>query len=914
MNAIPSYQALRRAILGAVPCRTIFGAVLCRAILGAGFLAVCAFVALPASARTVYDAGKALRQNFQNNATPANPYTDENGGIWKYSSAAGVAPFTSLGDFKASYAKIDNNQLQGWGGDSSPHLKVNVTGHALTDSSFVTKTGGVLDGEPIDVDEMVIHPGQTGNTYMVLRFIAPEDGWYSAFASFHDTAKETTPTASSGASVAITLGQNDVLARGIVSLEGVANGTKRFDFQMPVRYMTAGTEIRFAIGNNAGGSGTAHANDATGVKVFVTKEDEGAFYDSGLAMGNNVAASPYANPYGTIADGTWYFLTAAAPAAQTAPANVSLSATSRITTEATSSTYLKGVANAANGQSPFVLVNTSSSVQSTAVAPGELKVHPRAGDSTLKTWTVVRFRPPESGRYSASIVARDVDRANLSTYPAADGADVYLYVSDTLVTNAYVSLETAVACTAHFTFDDRFLVAGEPVDIVVSPHGEVHNDATGVSAIFRREPGDVYDAGKAFYANRKNANTGFVFDDLLGGGAQWFLGAKTNAWCGAQFYEELTASQVAGGAKTKWWMQGRFTSYSEYPYFVMATNGTATADSTFASSSDLLAASPQEFVAIVNDPGYQSSSPTLKATVPSNGVYRARAYVRDLNNGGGDGVLASVVANGHVAATSPVMRDSGGTIYETALGADRLWLRGGDRIEYVVDPLASRTSDPTGLSACYVLEESTPSAHVVNIDFGVPSSVTGLFSNHAGAGREGWDDWNKWNALRISNSSPSARAAVSNCREADGMTKRNVTLELVRTSGNVTKGYTSGDMPTGSALHNNWAVSTDASDTYTFTLSKLKADEPYTLYLYSAKGGAAGNATFTVGGVTKTPDETWNLRDVKVLARFDVVSDAAGRIAGTFAAADSNGGAFNGLTIVGEFPDYIPPGFVLVVR
>jgi hypothetical protein len=243
----------------------------CRNLLAGLRIAACALVALPASARTVYDAGKALRQNFQNNATPVNPYTDENGGKWTYSSAGGVAPFSNLGNFASSYAKIDNDQLQGWGGASSPHLKVNITDHALTDSSFVTKTGGVLDGEPIDVDEMVIHPGQTGNTYMVLRFIAPEDGWYSAFASFHDTAKETTATASSGASVAITLGANNVLARGIVSLEGAADSTKRFDFQMPVRYMTAGTEIRFAVGNNAGSSGTVHASDATGVKVFVTR-------------------------------------------------------------------------------------------------------------------------------------------------------------------------------------------------------------------------------------------------------------------------------------------------------------------------------------------------------------------------------------------------------------------------------------------------------------------------------------------------------------------------------------------------------------------------------------------------------------------------------------------------------------------
>jgi hypothetical protein len=865
-------------------------------------------MAATASARTVYDAGKALRQNFQNNATPANPYTDENGGQWCYSSAAGVAPYTNLGNFKASYSTTDNGQLQGWGGTSSPHLKVNVTGHSLTSSDFM-----VGDCEPIEADEMVFHPGQTDNTCMVLRFAAPEDGWYSAFASFHDTSKETTATASSGASVAITLGANDVLARGIVSLEGVSGSTKRFDFQMPARYMTAGTEIRFAVNNNAGSSGTAHANDATGVKVFVVKEDEGAFYDSGIAMKNNVAASPYANPYGTIADGMWYFLSATALAAQTAPANVSLAATSRITTEATS-TYLSGVARTSGGSSPFVLVNTSSSVQDTSVAPGELKVHPYAGDSTLKTWTVVRFRPPQSGRYSASIVVRDVDRANLSTYPAADGVDVYLYVSDTLVTNAYISLETAVACTAHFTFDDRFLVAGEPVDIVVSPHGEVHNDATGVSAIFRRENGNVYDSGKSFYADHAGGSLTDYFADLLGGGAMWQLGAKTNAWCGSQFYNELTVGQVAGGAKTMWWMQGRFTSYSEYPYFVMATNGTATADSTFAASSDLLAAAPQEFVAIVNEPGYQSSSPTLKATVPSDGVYRARAYARDLNNGGGDGVQASVVANGHVAATSPVMRDSGGTIYETALGADRLWLKGGDRIEYVVDPLTNRTSDPTGLSACYEICDASPSARVINIDFGVPSSVAGRFSNHTGAGREGWDDWNKWNALRISNSTPASSVSVDNCREADGETKRNVTLTLARTSGNVTKGYTSGTMPTGSALHNNWAVSSNASDTYTFTLSKLKANESYTLYLYSAKGGAAGNASFTVGGVAKTPDETWNLRDTKVLARFDVASDANGQITGTFAAADANGGAFNGLTLVGEFPEYDPPGMIIILR
>ena len=51
-----------------------------------------------------------------------------------------------------------------------------------------------------------------------------------------------------------------------------------------------------------------------------------------------------------------------------------------------------------------------------------------------------------------------------------------------------------------------------------------------------------------------------------------------------------------------------------------------------------------------------------------------------------------------------------------------------------------------------------------------------------------------------------------------------------------------------------------------------------------------------------------------MLARFDATSDANGQITGTFAAADANGGAFNGLSVVGEFPDYVPEAFVLVVR
>ena len=76
-----------------------------------------------------------------------------------------------------------------------------------------------------------------------------------------------------------------------------------------------------------------------------------------------------------------------------------------------------------------------------------------------------------------------------------------------------------------------------------------------------------------------------------------------------------------------------------------------------------------------------------------------------------------------------------------------------------------------------------------------------------------------------------------------------------------------------------------------------------------------GNATFTVGGVTKGVENTLigNVGQ-KVVTRFDVTSDANGEITGTFAAADANGGAFNGLTIVGALPDYIATGTLMIFR
>ena len=876
---------------------------------------IAAFAAVDVSARTVYDAGKAFNEAGHN----VNTF-----GPWSllHASGEGMTNTMAFDDETGS-----SGSYAGIGGKSSPWIRVN------------TGSASIEFGEEVLPNELMIHPADPkGGTESypsdVVRFTAPEAGWYSANIFAHDTAKEpdNASTANSGVQVSVKV-KGNVLVRQIVSLEDYAenNPTHRFDFQMPVQYLAAGDKIEVVVGNKSN-AWSAHSSDMTGLRFTVTKEDEGAFYDSGIAMTNNIATT-YVNPYGNIKDGTWYYLLASVPAGTDftnwAPANFNNALTSRISTEATrpDANSQRGFAGDSNGKSPYVLVNetaagssalTSASSQSSLIAPCELHVHPKASD--LNAWPVIRFRPPASGYYSASIVARDVIRGKPTDTPTPDGVHVYLLVSGTVVTNVYISAET-FSSTAHLTFGPRLLVANEPVDIAMFANTSASSDATGISAIFRREDGDVYDAGKSYYIEHQSSRCSNYFSDTLDGNAKWLLASKADPW--GESHSALGTYLNPSGNKLTWWVHAVNNSNNgTAPRFAMAANGIASVDNLYLNQgAPMLATTPYELVVQPQNPPQDSSAAdkynaSLRAEVPSNGIYRVRSYARDLNNNTseGDGVRMILSANSYAPASAIVSRDSNDYPYEAALAADRLWMKQGEALYFTVDPRSGSTSDAMALSACYEICDASPSARVINIDFGVPSSVAGRFSNHTGAGREGWSDWNKWNALRISDSTPATTVSVDNCREADGMTKRNVKLTLASTSGNVTKGYTSGDMPTGSALHNNWAKSDSASDTYTFTLSKLKKNEPYTLYLYSAKGGAEGNGSFTVGGVTKTADEPWNLKDTKVVARFDVASDSNGEISGTFAAADANGGAFNGLTLVGEFPEYEPLGMIIIFR
>jgi hypothetical protein len=311
---------------------------------------------------------------------------------------------------------------------------------------------------------------------------------------------------------------------------------------------------------------------------------------------------------------------------------------------------------------------------------------------------------------------------------------------------------------------------------------------------------------------------------------------------------------------------------------------------------------PYELVTQTKSPSDSDSGcASLRAEVPSNGIYRVRSYARDLNGGSGstyDGVRVIVSAGGYSPASAVVSRDNGDAYpFEAALSADRLWMKQGEALYFTVDPRSSNASDATSVSACYeIVGDAT--AQVINID--IAGSGSGRRSDFTGRGREGWGT--AWNALRPGAASS---AIAKNCSEDDG-TKCNVSLSITRSSG---AAIATASGSTDCAMLDSAVSSSGADDAYSFTLSELVPNAAYSLYFYGT-----GDASFTVGGETKGLEEPWCAKEANALARFNVSADANGEISGTFYATSASGAAFGGLTIVGEFPTYTPPGMMLILR
>ena len=887
----------------------------------AALAAAVAAAATSAAAYTVYDAGKALRQNITSGSpvgADGATYTDENGGKWQYlrandNLATSTAPFNKSVTSGAIYRGIGGNSSVA----GSPYIHVNISGAATRNSV----TDGAVAAEPIDADELYVHPGNPSeaNHFVVLRFIVPDAGYYSAFLTAHDVNGGGNANGNAGAEIRL-LANNVMQVHSIVRLESYDAGnnayllTRRFDFQMPTRWMAAGETIDFMVGAIG-----EHNSDATGLKAFVTKEDDGAFYDSGLALNENILGSTL-NPFGTTERGMWYCCYAdtstpryyAGSQASCPPDYFAAWTPGQLTKKLTLLDSLYTFTNAPlitgyfqstrRGSSPYICVNQTSA-NTKDIAPQELYTHPLATNWTQ--WTALRFRPPRGGMYSASIVLRDVSRENVGN-PLSDGVMAYLLVGEKVVTNAVVCAEK-LNSTAHFKFNARFMAANEPIDIIISPHNGAGGDATTISAIFRREA-DAYDAGYSMFvpAKANGAAPSRPFADALGGGATWKVGQTQSAkdeWS----YADMPSAFKRVVNSVDYFGYGQNSTDGSLPRVMISTNGVAQIYDTVGSgfNDKFYRMSPCELWAHPNNSG--NMCPVVRATVPEDGIYHMRAYARDISRGN-NGILASVSVGGSIPAAQRVALEDAAYPYEAAIDGDRLWLKAGDSLDAVIDPFNNNHSnDGTCWSVCYIKEgDADADMRVVNVH--ITQLGSGKFSPTTQRPREGWSDWTTWNALRPGDA---ASAERRDCYDGDGTTQRNMTVTLTRDSGEAIAYGSSTD-----ANIFSYALSSEATDTYTFTISQLAKNEPYSLYLYGAKSASTGgNATFTVGGVTKSLDETWiDDGGIKTLTRFDTVSDSDGVITGTFSAKDANGGAFNGLTLVGAFPEYKESAFVITVR
>jgi hypothetical protein len=208
------------------------------------YTAICLTAILAAatlSARTVYDAGKALRENCTS-GTYANPY-----GVWSYHLAnnAGVIKTVatlSSTNGKRTFSSVGSGTIDGFsiGTAQAGSIRTIVSGNPIA-----------TVGEPLEVDELFMFPENHDEKFPMIRFAAPEAGWYSAFVSAHDLAKDATAAASSGVRIRV-FAQGKAIMHWIVSLEDYAasNPTHRFDFQMPVRYLAAGETIDVVVDRN----------------------------------------------------------------------------------------------------------------------------------------------------------------------------------------------------------------------------------------------------------------------------------------------------------------------------------------------------------------------------------------------------------------------------------------------------------------------------------------------------------------------------------------------------------------------------------------------------------------------------------------------------------------------------------------
>lgn len=859
------------------------------------FAALCA---VPCFAATVvHDAARDLVLNSRS----ANVYTNIYGGVWSYMRSSSYDGARTL--LPSVRSRTDTETDSGgraivWqrgparSSSASPVICVNPT--VWPDAKTFMRGS---DWPTIPSGGLSCHPGNTtdeGSQCVVLRFTTPRDGRYAVTAKAWNRNVGKT---------AVTLLVNGAVRRDRIAWTSSASAVTTNDFSLAYATYSAGDTIELAVD----GDGTFSSN-ATGLDFCIT-EEVGEVHDAASGFLGNIASGTPTNPY-TDSFGTWtgYYTDSAGT-----PTNgVRKLFGNKSYVRRDQGNAMAGMSMNSSKTVPYMVVNRldamavetnsvgkATTIQGMGFWPGEIMT---LMSYTSFTLTVLQVKPNDGGIYDVGLSVRDM---YLGTAEATKGVNVWLLQGGVVLAKTYVSAEAGVPSASLFV-KGLTVLPQIPIAVAIDDNGNNGNDGTGISWAFvktgTRSP--AYDANAAMKANMESAEPTNPFAQ---GGATWTAGQCWKSWKGA--FGAYKVQQLKYGGTTKGWGENDSTS----PFIAVNVAGrTVYADemnATRDAGTDMLFGHPKS----------DNSATVLRFKAPADGIYSATAWFVDLSAGGnGDdaGVDVHLLAKGFHADSALARLYSSPTGEEAQrLSADRLFLQTGETVTFAIGANGGYTSDLTGFYAWLDPESDASTAQWINIDI---NSRDAAGNQYAGAGRVGHAT-DKWNGLAVKDGSSSY---VSRQFYAGSGIRTGVTLSIAKTDGVLAVSTENGATDTSApALFSDGIVSSGDADVTAFTLSGLLPGAKYELYFFSraltgtppVTAQSIVHGVFMAGGETATSDKCWFADDLGDYARVSAVSDAEGRIMGTFRSASNDASAFwCGMQVLGSgFSQYTPLGMTI---
>lgn len=889
------------------------------AILAAGFAG---------AATVVHDAGYDLMLNSPSKAVYTNLY----GGVWSYMRSTAwdgvrtVMPavrsrYDREVDGKASKdSRLDtagNALMMARGpakGNSSPCFSVNPT--AIPDDNTFMRGAAF---PPILPGQMSCHPGNTtdaGNQCVVLRFTMPRDGEYKVnVKAWHQNVGKA----------GVTLLKNGSAAVARKTSQGPSDGKNitTNDFSLAAANYQAGDFVELAVdGNNT------YNSNAMGFK-FEVVETVDEVIDGAEAFSGNLAAETPSNPFSTSA-GSWtgsYTL-----------GDVSSMLRSPLVpgyVRTSQGGGLKGFGSRAKeGDAlalPWLVINDSDAcvtevdaagkstfLQGRALVPREMFCHPDSSKTVS-----YRLTPESGGIYDVGVTMRDIswtadkDRREKEKV----GVDVCLLQGGQILAQRTVSVEGSPKLPGVLSSESVFLPNVEvapnfPIEVVVDSRGDNNSDGTAFRfALIRRgdlEPGVGLYANAAMKANMKSAtpNTSWSYN-----GANWAIGILQSNIGGA--FSEFT---TRANSRYKNHAEGFGNNTSSSPYVFVNL-----AERTLSGTEDELG-SALSFGrdALITHPAASGGHPTaVRLEIPEDGVYRATAWYKDCDpdgpSGSKNGAVGYILANGYFTGVktfqSEAQSSDGNPLapYARVQSGD-LYLKAGEKINFVVDPRQAVNNDLTSLQAWAT--KTGDGDRYVSFDIDGHAEGENEPTTYAGAGRVGFTGAT-WSSLKAENGAET----VSSKPFLDDDSGASVAAQLTisRRGGIVATAANSVDSSKAFALLKDGVLSSGTDDAYAFTVSGLLPGETYTFWFYSRRlanvtqtsSNAAG--MFTVAGVSDKSSHPWFTSSFGDYANLTVVADGEGCVTGTFASSKDATACWSGLQVSGPgFHRY--SGMILIFR